>query len=241
VLQNQSRLSADLLLQELGRRTRSISLVGEVGRREDKSSNTDHVTSVAEDLQAVTGQRRNALLVLLVLCVSEENHALDLLAHLVVELGDRACNDSGALAAGVSVCGPRIGMGDQSREILPVSARDNRRVGALLVSLVEHLRGLVDGTLSGTVWERVLNHSGGVGRADALDPYLAVLPLQSAGDNGTSGSSLEETSVRWNYLKASEYRTMLPCSPLARAKMKMALGQLELDPLLTSLLVIMPS
>jgi hypothetical protein len=69
-----------------------------VRRREDKSSNTDHVTRVAEDLQAVTGQRRNALLVLLVLCVSEKNHALDLLAHLVIELGDRACDDGGALA-----------------------------------------------------------------------------------------------------------------------------------------------
>jgi hypothetical protein len=108
------------------------------------------------------------------------------------------------------------------------------------VGLVEHLRGLIDGTLGGTVWERILGQSSGIRQANALDPHLtvAVLPLQSAGHNGTSGASLEKVSVTLNRLDAGEYRTMLPCSPLARAKMKIALGQLELDPSLTSLLVI---
>lgn len=106
-----------------------------------KSSSADSITSVAVDSSSVSRVVGNALLVLGVLGVAEEDTALDLVHDLGVELGDSGGSQGSSLTnEKISNMFMRKG-----RIFSPVSTGDNGSVGTLLVSHVVQTDSLVDG------------------------------------------------------------------------------------------------
>ena len=97
-------LCVDAVDEEVGRITAGDAGVGEVRRGKDERTLADEVAPVAEDggpLGRVVG---DALVVLLVLGVAEEDGALDLLLDGGAELREGSGDDGGTLAEDVLVC-----------------------------------------------------------------------------------------------------------------------------------------
>lgn len=129
------------------------------------------IPSIAEDLSPVGRIVWNLLPVLLVLSVSEENHTLDLLLDLVVQLTYAPGHDRRALA---------------------VATSNHGSVGALLVSHVKELFSLIDGGLAGALGECVGGKVGRVGATNALDPdIVAVFVFEGACYGGAGAGTLE--------------------------------------------------
>lgn len=74
-----------------------------MGWGDGKSTNADQIASCAEDLQAVLRVVGDGATVLLVLGVSEENSALDLVAYVAVQITDSSGSKSCTLAVNWSV------------------------------------------------------------------------------------------------------------------------------------------
>lgn len=188
--------------------------------QDEQAPPAHRIANTAIDLRPVSRVVRDAAPVLRVLRVPEQHDALDLLLHRGVQLAHARGHDRRALA---------------------VAAGDDTGIGALLVGHVEEALGLVDGGLARALREEVGGQVGGVRAADALHPdVVAVLRLELSSYGGAGADAL--VCVRnlvllglsggsgGGGLRGFEILTILPGSVEARAKMKITLGQSELEP-----------
>jgi hypothetical protein len=185
--------------EEVGRLIAGDAGVGEVRRGKDERALADEVAPVAEDggpLGRVVG---DALAVLLVLGVAEEDGALDLLLDRGAELRERSGDDGGTLAEDVLVAIYLL-VGITFDAGLPVPAGDDGSLGALLVGHVEETDSLVDGSLTGPLGEEVIGRGGIVRTTDTLDPDVPEFALERPSESGTSAATLFDKTISSCYL-----------------------------------------
>jgi len=161
----------NLALKEGGGGGGSVIEVCKVRPHNDQSPSADGVANGAVNLKLTIGKVRDRAAVLQVLGIPEEDDTPDLVPDGRGE--------------------PRDGIGHDG-STLAVAASDDCRVGTLGVRHVEHVLGLGDGGVGGSLRQEVARQVGCVRQAHALDPDLTtpVLGFQSHGHRGSSRRAL---------------------------------------------------